>query len=163
MYTWWGTNATTCCITTCQPARPVGPQTRDVTVEERVRRNTHTHVQIYKHTHTYTLSNSHTLTHRLTGKHTDLQTHTRARARAHTCIYTCTRWITGARCCNILRDRPPCARTVVTVTVVAVVWSSREPRAPSRQLLIRARERECNALVDDDDDDDCIKLHSAPL
>jgi hypothetical protein len=40
----------------------------------------------------------------------------------------------------------------------------REPRAPSRQLLIRARERECNALVDDDDADDaddCIQLHSA--
>jgi len=92
---WWGTNATTCCITTCPPARPVGPQTRDVTAEERVRRNTHTHARAnrftnthtHTHTHTFTLSNTHTHTHRLTDEHTDLQTHTRARARAHMHIH----------------------------------------------------------------------------
>lgn len=43
--------------------------------------NTHTHTYIRFQTHT------HTLTRRLTDKHTDLQTHTRDRARAHTCIY----------------------------------------------------------------------------
>jgi hypothetical protein len=83
---WWGTNATTCCITTCQPARPAGPQTRDVTAEERVRRNTHIH------THTHTRARSDLNTHTYTHTHTHLQTHTpltykRTHARAHTCIY----------------------------------------------------------------------------
>lgn len=158
---WWGTNATTCCITTCPPARPAFPQTRDVTVEEHVRRNTHTYThartQIYKHTR------SHTFTHIRFQKHTHTPTYkrTHAGARAHMHIHAHDGSLARGAViyyATVRRARVPSSPSPSSPSCGRV----EKPRAPSRQLLIRARERECNALVDDDDDDDdCIKLHSA--
>jgi len=148
------------------PARPIRRLVTSQSKNASGEIHTYTHALAHRftntHAHTHTLSETHThtytYTHRLT--HTDLQTHTRARAHMHihahdgslargAVIYYAT----------VRRARVPSSPSPSSPSCGRV----EKPRAPSRQLLIRARERECNALVDDDDDDDddCIKLHSA--